>query len=299
MTRSRSSCSMPPCRLVHLCPMSSSALCSAVARSRVRQKTIACPSLSHQERMRSRSTVVLSCDVGHCTWYCLITSSDSFSRGSTTWLTGGGTTRWQNFITLSEKVAENSSTCTWPLTRAVAVWMVLNRRIESSAKPSLLSIWSASSNTRILMPDTFSCWKRPGFIQFLSVPGVPITTCASMAGPFSGRASPVVVHFKPVYFPIFSSTRLFCNTSSRVGQTHSACGCATDGSHRESMPRVKQVVLPLPLCACAMRLVLGGWMIMGSVSAWIFDGFSNFISAYSPLSSSALRPSSSKLLAAV
>ena len=87
------------------------------------------------------------------------------------------------------------------------------------------------------------------------------------------------------------------------------------GSTRLSIANVKHVVFPLPLCACrpfqqshkgsfswrqrhnndrlvggqskkmlqktctcAMRLLKGGWRIMGNVVACILDGFSNFIS---------------------
>ena len=39
-------------------------------------------------------------------------------------------------------------------------------------------------------------------------------------------------------------------TSSLVGQTQRACGTCWEGSTRLSMARTKQVVFPLPLCAC-------------------------------------------------
>ena len=45
------------------------------------------------------------------------------------------------------------------------------------------------------------------------------------------------------------------------------CGACSCGSTRPSMPSVKHVVLPLPLCAWAIRLRNGGRRIMGSVWA--------------------------------
>mmetsp|Transcript_35418 Transcript_35418/g.59699 ORF Transcript_35418/g.59699 Transcript_35418/m.59699 type:complete len:255 (+) Transcript_35418:1140-1904(+) len=94
-----------------------------------------------------------------------------------------------------------------------------------------------------------------------------------------------------------SSTDTFCTTSSRVGQMHSACGAFRLESTRDSIPNTKHVVFPLPLCAWAIKLRYGGCSIIGSVSAWMRDGFSNFISVYSPLSSSGHRSSSSNVFA--
>ena len=53
-----------------------------------------------------------------------------------------------------------------------------------------------------------------------------------------------------VNLPIRCTTSKFWTTNSRVGHTHIACVCATDGSTLLSMASAKQVVLPLPLCAC-------------------------------------------------
>mmetsp|Transcript_23146 Transcript_23146/g.50733 ORF Transcript_23146/g.50733 Transcript_23146/m.50733 type:complete len:208 (-) Transcript_23146:120-743(-) len=100
-----------------------------------------------------------------------------------------------------------------------------------------------------------------------------------------------------VYLLMRSSTDTFCTTSSRVGQMHMAWGAFRLGSTRESMPSTKHVVLPLPLCAWAIRCLCGGDSIIGSVSAWIREGFSNFISVYSPWSSSGDRFSSSNVFA--
>lgn len=85
----------------------------------------------------------------------------------------------------------------------------------------------------------------------------------------------------PVNLPMRSKTIWFCTTSSRVGHTHNAwpehdgeggiraraatsrgrnglldkehtCGALSFGSTRPSIPSVKHVVLPLPLCACGV-----------------------------------------------
>lgn len=53
-----------------------------------------------------------------------------------------------------------------------------------------------------------------------------------------------------VNLPIRCRTSRFCTTSSRVGTTHNACGCCSVGSTRLSIASTKQVVFPLPLCAC-------------------------------------------------
>jgi hypothetical protein len=71
----------------------------------------------------------------------------------------------------------------------------------------------------------------------------------------------------PVNRPMRSSTERFCTTSSRVGQTQSACGAWSPGSTRLSMASVKHTVFPLPLCAWAIKLRWGGVRIMGSVWA--------------------------------
>ena len=59
----------------------------------------------------------------------------------------------------------------------------------------------------------------------------------------------VEVAVMPACLPMRSSTCRFCTTSSRVGHTQSACGCASLGSTRLSIASTKQVVFPLPLCA--------------------------------------------------
>ena len=142
-----------------------------------------------------------------------------------------------------------------------------------------------------------SCFSR---IHPSILPGVPITTWSTIFSLLlapTHLASAVYAMVILAYLPIFSMTMTFWMASSRVGHMHSACGAGLDTSTRDSIPSVKQVVLPDPLCACAMRLRCGGWRIIGRVSPWIFDGRSNFISLYRPCSSSALRPSSSKDLA--
>jgi hypothetical protein len=68
----------------------------------------------------------------------------------------------------------------------------------------------------------------------------------------SSLAVEVAVIF--VYLAMRCKTIKFCTTSSRVGQTHSACGTARAGSTRASMPKMKHVVFPLPLCAYRPRV---------------------------------------------
>lgn len=90
-------------------------------------------------------------------------------------------------------------------------------------------------------------------IQFLIFPMVPMTTWLVMTGIRPTPAVAVSVQSIPLYFAILDSTETFCMTSSRVGQMHSACGFCTLGSTRESIPRTKHVVLPLPFFACGFR----------------------------------------------
>lgn len=89
-------------------------------------------------------------------------------------------------------------------------------------------------------------------IQFLIFPMVPITTWLAMGGMRPTPALAVSVHWMPVYLAILDSTATFCSTSSRVGQMQSAWGFWIDGSTRESIPRTKHVVLPLPFFACGV-----------------------------------------------
>ena len=68
--------------------------------------------------------------------------------------------------------------------------------------------------------------------------------------------------------------------AERIG---SGRGARRNAPHRLSIASTKHVVLPLPLCACAMRSrytpAWSGCRIIGSVAAWIALGWSNFISA--------------------
>ena len=63
------------------------------------------------------------------------------------------------------------------------------------------------------------------------------------------------------------------------------------------MPSTKQVVFPDPLWAWAIRFLCGGSRIIGSVSAWILLGFSNFITLKIPSKRLSFRPSSLNVLA--
>mmetsp|Transcript_16137 Transcript_16137/g.47957 ORF Transcript_16137/g.47957 Transcript_16137/m.47957 type:complete len:204 (+) Transcript_16137:800-1411(+) len=196
-----------------------------------------------------------------------------------------------NFLTASLNVALKSSSC-------MAVFflrMLRMRRTESSAKPSALSISSASSNTRIAIESSD---RMRLLAHALSLPCAPITTCSLMGSlrkPEPSAPSVAVdVARIPVNFPMRLSTLRFWTTSSRVGHMHSACGWLSFGSTLLSMDSTKHVVFPDPLCACAMRSLYGGDKIIGSVMLCTLDGRSNFISTYSPLRMSALSGSSSK-----
>lgn len=83
--------------------------------------------------------------------------------------------------------------------------------------------------------------------------------------------------------------------NSLVGQMQSAWGLCCFGSTRLNMPSTKQVVLPEPLCAWAIKSLYGGVMIIGRLIAWILLGFWNFISTYKPLRSSGDRFKSSNV----
>lgn len=87
--------------------------------------------------------------------------------------------------------------------------------------------------------------------------------------------------------------------NSLVGQMQSAWGLFTFGSTRLNMPSTKQVVLPEPLCAWAIKSLYGEVKIIGRLIAWILLGFWNFISTYNPFNSSGDRFKSSNVAADV
>jgi len=64
--------------------------------------------------------------------------------------------------------------------------------------------------------------------------------------------------------------------NSLAGAKQSACKVAYLGSTLASIPITNAIVLPAPLWACAMTLLL--LRINGRVDAWISDGFSKRIS---------------------
>mmetsp|Transcript_26815 Transcript_26815/g.58466 ORF Transcript_26815/g.58466 Transcript_26815/m.58466 type:complete len:224 (-) Transcript_26815:278-949(-) len=221
-----------------------------------------------------------------------MTSRESSSLATNRWLALGAICM-ANFLTLSLKVAENRSS--WTL--GFFLRILLMRRTESSANASALSISSASSNTRMA---TSSRLRMRLEAHALSLPWVPITTCSVMgsflkADPSCSEA--VEVALIPVNLAMRVRTLRFCITSSRVGHMQSAWGTRLVGSTLLSMDRTKHVVLPLPLCACAIRSLWGGVKIMGRVIACTRDGRSNFISTYNPCFSSSVRGSSSKVAA--
>mmetsp|Transcript_1994 Transcript_1994/g.5198 ORF Transcript_1994/g.5198 Transcript_1994/m.5198 type:complete len:416 (-) Transcript_1994:165-1412(-) len=274
-------------------PSPVSSLERSLALFRVLTKMMVWPRFSQLGSTMSFSSFVLSSTVGQSTRYCFMTSRERSSLGTNT-CTASGSTLVVKRLTRSLKVAEKSSIWQSGLCRLTSFIM----RSESSAKPSALSMSSASSNTRMVMNLKLSMRLET---QFFSVPCVPmmiwslILVLLRLLGPEEEVAVEVAV--MPVCLPIFSSTIRFCTTSSRVGHRQMACGSCVPGSTRLSIASVKQVVLPLPLCACAMRCRKGGARIKGSVDAWMRLGRSNFISLYSPSSSSLLRPSSSNVLA--
>mmetsp|Transcript_9136 Transcript_9136/g.28734 ORF Transcript_9136/g.28734 Transcript_9136/m.28734 type:complete len:219 (-) Transcript_9136:198-854(-) len=185
-------------------------------------------------------------------------------------------------LTASVYVAEKKSVCTSLRSRC-------RIRFDWSPSPPKLSISSASSRTNMRMLPPSSTFMLS---SETILPGVPMTICSVMRSPRSQRSSrrihlTLIPLCRMRYLPILSTSSSICFASSRVGQMHSACGVVS-GVTMRSMPRTKQQVLPVPLCACASRL--RPILILGSDAAWIFDGRENFIS-YSPLRISS--PSSS------
>ena len=89
--------------------------------------------------------------------------------------TGQRRTLLQYSRILSLNVAENSRICTSGLTLRMKL-SILN---EMSLKPSVISIWSASSKTSTRTASN-AMRRRP--IQLSSVPGVPMMTWSVMGG---------------------------------------------------------------------------------------------------------------------
>mmetsp|Transcript_6348 Transcript_6348/g.16149 ORF Transcript_6348/g.16149 Transcript_6348/m.16149 type:complete len:230 (+) Transcript_6348:657-1346(+) len=202
-------------------------------------------------------TATLSGSVGQSTRHCWTTSSDSSSLGTNTLLASGSTFSAKR-LTRSLKVAENRST--WQL--ALCFLIPFISRSESSAKPSPLSISSASSNTISCMQPKLS---RRLDTQLLILPCVPMmiwcvrVRCLGRPPPAALLAvaygDAVEVHRAPVYLAIFCSTAKCCSASSRVGARISTAGppagvapmlACSAGSRKPS-------VLPEPVLATAMR----------------------------------------------
>mmetsp|Transcript_9 Transcript_9/g.15 ORF Transcript_9/g.15 Transcript_9/m.15 type:complete len:200 (-) Transcript_9:577-1176(-) len=196
------------------------------------------PRRSQLGKIISFSTRVLAFRSGHRTMNCLMTSNDSSSLATNTWLAPGEICIAKR-LTVSLKVALKSSS--W--TAGFFLRIPLMRRTLSSANPSALSISSASSNTKIRMPSRA---RMRLVTQFFSLPCVPTTTCSVM-GCLRSPSSAVLVARMLVNLPIRCSTDKFCTTSSRVGQVHNACGSFLLGSTLDNIDSTKQVVLPEPL----------------------------------------------------
>mmetsp|Transcript_4860 Transcript_4860/g.17349 ORF Transcript_4860/g.17349 Transcript_4860/m.17349 type:complete len:213 (-) Transcript_4860:324-962(-) len=188
---------------------------------------------------------------------------------------GLGTTLSTNLLTESEYVAEKHTICGLLLRN---FWML----VVCVIKFWPLSISSASSRTNIL--TLFGT--RSFFLSASKIfPGVPTKIwCVYFSLLRFEYSGPVAIALsgsgtrsmaRTVVFAASSwSTWKFCTASSRVGHTQIACGAAIEGSTRASMPRQNAAVLPVPDCACPIKLRGGSSSIRGMETACIIEGLS-------------------------
>ena len=138
--------------------------------------------------------------------------------------------------------------------------MARRNSTSASNEPRVSASASSSTKTR-----TSSARKEPSSTSWRSLPGVPMTTCASpvanAARSTSTRTPPTARCVRSGRFPSekpdasasLASVACDCCATSLVGATTSACVCATARSTRSSRIAPNVIVLPVPLLAWTTR----------------------------------------------